>query len=798
MSRQTGRYCFVLLFLLLTLGSPGGAQQVAPELLNAYWTAQWITCPQAPARDVAVCHLRKDFTLASAPQHFVVYASADNRYKLFVNGKLISRGPSRGDLDHWRFETVDLAAELHTGTNVLAAVIWNSSDLAPMAQMTNQTGFVLQASSAIETAVNTDACWKARLDTSRKPIPLSHEQVAGYYYVAGLGERLDGSAYPWGWESEDYDDTQWELAQMLGRAGPRGMPDTHSRWMLVSDPLPPQVETLQRFERVVRAQGVQLPPAFLAGQSPLVVPPQTVASILLDQTLETTSYPELVVSGGLDSRVSLTYAEALVATDGTKGNRDETEGKAIHGIRDEFLPDGGEHRIFSPLWWRAYRYVQIEVRTGSSPLTVEDLRAYFTAYPFHQVASFHSDDPMLERIWQVGWRTAQLCAHETYIDCPYYEQLQYAGDTRIQGLISLYLTGDDRLLKNAIELLADSQTSEGLTQSRYPSALPQYIPSFSLYWIGMMHDLSWYRGDAEVLRPLLPNAREVLAWYEGHLSSSGLLDRLPWAPFVDWAEAFEDGVPAEEPDGQSAALSLQFAVALREMADLEASFGGAEEALRDRALATRIGAAVYRLCWDAGKQEFADTPRKRSFSQQANILAVLADAIPPAAQTKVLERVLRDSTVTQSSYYFKFYLFRAMKKAGLANQYLAQLDPWRAMLGQGLTTFAEIPGNPRSDCHAWSAHPVFDLLATVAGIEPSAPGFTRVAIEPYLGPLGSLQAAMPAPRGMIAVNYQRDAKQFTAEITLPEGVSGYFVWDGRRTPLHSGKQHLLLTPAQPP
>lgn len=95
--------------------------------------------------------------------------------------------------------------------------------------------------------------------------------------------------------------------------------------------------------------------------------------------------------------------------------------------------------------------------------------------------------------------------------CPYYEQLQYAGDTRIQALISLYVAGDDRLVKNAIDLLGDSQTPEGLTQSRCPSALPQYIPPFSLYWIGMMHDLWWYRSESQFLRPFLPNMREALA-----------------------------------------------------------------------------------------------------------------------------------------------------------------------------------------------------------------------------------------------------------------------------------------------
>lgn len=398
MSRRIVRCCGLILFLLMTSGLPVYAQQIAHELMNSYWSAQWITCPQAAPRDVAVCHLRKDFILASAPQHFVVYVSGDNRYKLLANGKLVSLGPSRGDLNHWRFETLILASELHAETNVLAAVIWNYADVAPMAQMTNQTGFALQSSSAAETAVNSDASWRARLDTSRNPIPLSDDQVVGYY-AAGLGEHLDGSAYPWGWESDNCDDAQWQPARVLGRAGPRGMRDTHSRWMLVSDPLPPQVETLQRFGHVVRAQGVKVPPAFLAGHSPFVVSAQATAAILLDQTFETTSYPELVVSGGQGSRVRLIYAEALVALDGTKGNRDETEGKAIHGMRDEFLANGGEHRTFSPLRWRAYRYVQMEVRTGSSPLTVEDLRGYFTAYPFREAATFHSsDDPMLERI----------------------------------------------------------------------------------------------------------------------------------------------------------------------------------------------------------------------------------------------------------------------------------------------------------------------------------------------------------------------------------------------------------------
>ncbi|HUI42958.1 MAG TPA: alpha-L-rhamnosidase C-terminal domain-containing protein [Terriglobia bacterium] len=785
-------WCAIALGLWpMSAGPWADSQQVNPKLLETSWTAQWVTCPQAPPHDFGVCYFRKAFTLAAAPAHFVVHVSADNRYELFVNGTRVSRGPSRGDLDHWRFETLDLAARLRPGTNEVAALVWNYADAAPLAQMSYRTAFVLQGDTAAEGAVNTGRSWKAQLDSSRSAVMLSGDQAGGYY-AAGPGERLEASRVPWGWQDAGYDDGAWQPALSLGEAGPRGMQDTHSRWMLVQDSLPPQEESPQRLARVVRTQGVEVSPEFVAGQAPFVVAAHTKASVLLDQSFETTAYPELLVSGGKGARLRLTYAEALTGPDGHKGNRNQTEGKKIGGLFDEFLPDGGAHRTLEPLWWRAYRYVQLDIETSSEPITVEDLRGSFTAYPFRVQATFESDDPVLQDIWEVGWRTARLCAHETYMDCPYYEQLQYVGDTRIQALISLYLAGDDRLVKNAVELLADSQTPEGLTQSRYPSSLPQYIPPFSLYWIGMMHDLWWYRGEREFLRPFLPNLREVLAWYQRHLTASGLLGRLPWWPFVDWAEEFRDGEPPQEADGQSSILSLQYAAALGEAADLESALGDPGLARQDRTLAARISAAVYRTCWDPARHLLADTPAKRRFSQQANILGVLADAIPAAARKGVIEQVLRDNTLTPSSYYFRFYLFRSMKREGLADEYLSELGPWREMLNEGLTTFAETPGNPRSDCHAWSAHPAFDLLATVAGIEPAAPGFASVAIEPHLGPLERLSVSMPHPRGTIALKYERHGDRLAADVTLPPGLSGWFMWKGRRQPLHSGQQHLAF------
>ena len=115
------------------------------------------------------------------------------------------------------------------------------------------------------------------------------------------------------------------------------------------------------------------------------------------------------------------------------------------------------------------------------------------------------------------------------------------------------------------------------------------------------------------------------------------------------------------------------------------------------------------------------------------------------------------------------------------------------MLSQGLTTFAEKPEPARSDCHAWSASPLYDLLATVCGVVPASPGFATVRIAPALGELQSASAIIPHPLGFINVKLERNGKTgINAEISLPDGVTGEFVWNGATVKLKNGIQRIAL------
>jgi hypothetical protein len=172
---------------------------------------------------------------------------------------------------------------------------------------------------------------------------------------------------------------------------------------------------------------------------------------------------------------------------------------------------------------------------------------------------------------------------------------------------------------------------------------------------------------------------------------------------------------------------------------------------------------------------------------------VLTDALPAGEQTSLIRQTLADTSLIQCATYFQFYLFKAMKKAGLGNQYIEQLQPWRNMLANNLSTFSEWEVNPRSDCHAWSASPNYDLLATVCGIEPASAGFQTVNIAPHLGSLRFVKASMPHPQGEIQVDLKRKGKiGIEGSIRLPAPLTGTFTWQGKTIELKAGTQKISL------
>jgi alpha-L-rhamnosidase len=781
-------YYTLLIVMTLSPAKYACAQSSVPNVAPRQWNAQWIATPGDNGISYGVFYFRKDIDLAIKPATFMVHVSADNRYKLYVNGRLVSLGPARGDTYYWNYETIDLAPYLSAGKNTVAALVWNEAQYSPAAQISVRTGFILQGNSATEEILNTNTTWKCIRDNGHQPIP-------GYFFAASKGEMVDMRlAVKGDWTAVGYDDSAWFGADKLSDGKLKGTA-WGIDWALVPSSLPPREMTYQRLVKLRSAVGISVPSTFPETKTQVTIPANTTVSLLLDQTFETNAYVTLNFSGGKDAGISLGYAESLYAKGSKgviKGNRNEVEGKEFVGRIDSVIADGSQGRSFTTLNFRTYRYIRLIVKTKNEPLVIDDLYGTFTGYPFKRTAVFNTDNTEIKQMLDIGWRTVRLNAWETYTDCPYYEQLQYIGDTRIQAMISYYNTSDDRLARNALNQMDHSRLPEGVTSSCYPSKGTQVISTFSLWYICMLHDYWMYRGDNDFIKNKLLGERGVLDFFSKYQQADGSLKDTPYWAFVDWAGNMWGEVKGS--DGSAAIYDLQLLWAYQWAAEMEAKIGLKDYATLYNQKAAQLKATIQRKYWDPVKKMYADTKEKNGFSQHVNSLAILTGMVSNADMPAVAKELLNDKSLTQCSVYFKYYLNQALVKAGLGNDYMNWLGIWRENIQMGLTTWAEYSdvNTSRSDSHAWGASPNIEFFRTVLGIDSYAPGFGKIKIEPHLGTLTAISGEIPHPNGKVAVGYKFEKGRWLIDINLPKATTGILVWKAKQYMLKAGNNSFVI------
>ncbi len=532
----------------------------------------------------------------------------------------------------------------------------------------------------------------------------------------------------------------------------------------------------------------------------LVIPAKTWRRIIIDLETYRCAYPSLTFSGGQGARIRIRWSESLFLPKWqkikgmykvqVKGDRNQTDGKYFIGIGDEIEPDGKDKCVFEPLWWEAGRFMEISVRTGSQSLTIEDFHLIETGYPHSFKGGFKSSDSRLDYISEISRRTLQMCSHETYMDCPYYEQLMYVGDTRIQALATYILGNDDRLPRKAIRMFNSSRIPSGLTQSRYPCRDPQIIPPFSLWWVAMVHDFATWRGDMDFVRSMMPGVRAVLDHFASLIRPDGLVANPNGWNFLDWVEGWTWGVHPDGGRGVSGPLNWQAAMTFKMAAELERMIGETEMEKRFGRLAGKIAKSADRIFWDEKRKLYSDDLDHRHFSEHSQCLAILGDLIPQGRRKTLAKTLFTAQDIFRTTIYFSHYLFETYRVLGRADKLFERLGVWFEHAKLGLTTTLESPEPSRSDCHAWSAHPLYHFAASLAGVRPLAPGFAAVEIRPQLGPLKWIDANIASPKGMIRVELKKEKDNVSGFIRLPAGLSGTLVNGKRRMPLHPGENRL--------
>lgn len=791
---------------LLIERDPGLSTDEFQHHLSA-WPAHWIAGPGWDGERTIVWAFRREFH-CSAPSVVRIHATADQRYDLYLDGERIGWGSERGDHGNWFYESYEL--RLDAGRHTLVARVWwtGLDKLAHYGHSTVRPAFLLHAEKEWAEQLDTGvAAWQAcELAGYRFVVP----QVADAFHAVGGRTILDAARQTWGFEFGAGD--EWSPATLVSRAVFRAAGDEEPfQWLLRPGTLPPMHERRCMPGRVRHAsrpaelnvEGVRLHAAdhdaalaadwtaMLAELVPVDVPPRSVQRIVIDLDDYYCAWPELAWSGGHGAEVRIGWAESLFDEPRgfVKGNRDVIEAKFFRGMHDSVLCDGGANRVFEPLWWEAGRFVELLVVTHDEPLRIEGLTLRETHYPHSFVSEFACDDPRWEAVFKLSKRVLEMCSHESYMDCPYYEQLMYVGDTRLEVLATYATTRDDRLPRKAIELFDRSRSEAGLTMSRCPSRVKQIIPPFSLWWIHMLHDYAMWRDDASFVRARMPGVRAVLEAFRERLDPRGLIVApLGWN-FVDWVGGWSHGMPPSAAHGVNATINLHVAWTLRVAAELEELAGEPLLARRNRETADRISNACLAAFWDAERGLFAEDADRAVYSEHAQCMALLGGSVPSHDVPKLAKSLLAATDLARATVYFRHYLFETFRLLGRVDALYDRLQLWFDLPGQGLRTVVESPEPTRSDCHAWGAHPMFHAFATICGIRPAAPGFREVRIEPQLGPLRCASATLGHPRGSVELAIRREGERWTGRADTPSGVPSTLVLpDGRELRWDGGSQ----------
>lgn len=735
----------------------------------------WCSHPEWTIKTIHRCWFKRIFETKSENCELRISVSADNRYILYLDGKLLGRGPCRSDLHHWNYENYNVS--LKPGKHVLCAKVAQLRDKTQIiegkeiALAESGVGMAFLCVGAVyskgKEVLRVDTCeeWLCKEDLSTKNRPHNSEHSLNTFLVSPPEEEIDFNLVDLNVHSTNID--SWLPVSRISPALQRDCPgNTISRWWLSERQIPMMEEEEKKFAEVIKTENIDLSSAnnWLYSAVPIEIKGE--AKIVLDAGRLYTAFPKLKFSGKKGTELIIRYSEALFVN-GQKLRRDDPRGE-VFGYSDRLILSGNED-FFEPFWFRTFRFIEIQIKSAPSAITRISSPAFKTyMYPFKLKADFDAEnDCKIRKIWDIGWHTARLCANEHYFDCPYYEQLQYVGDTRIQALISYALTGDGRLGRQAIRHFDWSRLPEGITQSRYPSTWTQIIPGFSLYWVMMIKDYYDYFGDKEFLAEIFPGICSVLDWFERRRTQNGLLSPLPYWNFTDWLHEWPMGDPSR---GKSIPLtinSLQYAYACDIAAYIANEIG--RNSTNFRKICKETLSAVNKYC-RRKDNVYLDMPGEEFTSQHVNACAIIYGAVKGKEAQKLARRLYSDPEMSKATLYFSFYLFRAWEKTGCYEFFWKQLELWKKQLELGLSTFPETPDNSRSDCHAWSSSPLYEFITVCLGVKPASPGFKKILIAPQPSPFKEICGKVPTPFGIINVKIVNEAEKLTIRISCPKNA----------------------------
>lgn len=724
-----------------------------------------------------IVYFRKEFEINEIQTAPDLLISANCRYKLYINGNFVQEGPQKGDPETSYKDRAKIGTYLKEGSNAVAVEVlyYPQNPLCRNDSLYYSPWPCLYAEGVLADHTGWKCIVADEIQLKREPfIPAP---------ICGM-ERVLGAVRFQNWKKTGYDDSWWEDAK------PYGGYDTYkpvSPFHLAERTIPLMAHENRTFQEVVCVRESSAMTAeslaeqwnhMLHGEAYVEIPANTTQIVEITAGEEMCGYPVLQIALGKDAEIEILYSESygisgpaketpfgLVFSAPQKGDRTDWQNGTLQGTADYYRPAGyGTKEMpeeYVPFLFRTFRFIRIRITTKDQGMSVVSYRYVSTGYPLEVKTHLETSDEMMNRIWDISVRTLKRCMHETYVDCPFYEQLQYTMDSRAEILFTYMLAADDRLARQCMDAFRRTQRSDGILQASAPAVSVNVIPGFSIFYILMVHDHMMYFGDQELVREHFGCIDRILEFFDRHLSEKGLVGRVggilfehPYWSFIDWCEEWQEtvGMPTAGTmgDGSLTMESLLYLYGLEKAAELADYIGREGTAAEYRRRAARLREAILRYCVDE-EGRLQDGPGIRLYSTHCQVWGILNDMQTIEQGRENLRNTFDVKGIPQCSVSMSFYLLESMKKAGCMELAKKLWEPWRVMVRNNMTTCVENFTDQRSDCHAWGALMLYALPGIYLGIRPTKPGFAEYEQQPAYGHLEWINGEIVTPAGFITI-----------------------------------------------
>lgn len=412
---------------------------------------------------------------------------------------------------------------------------------------------------------------------------------------------------------------------------------------------------------------------------------------------------------------------------------------------------------------------------GVEPEDIVDIHIEYTHYPHLSEGGFFSNDEILNKIFEVGKHTTEICRQTIELDSPtHQENLGCTGDYYISSLISYFCFGDTSLSK--FDIL---RTAEYLRMTDGK----MFHTSYSLIWVMMLYDNYMFSGNEDVLVKCKDVLGALLKRFDSYTGEHGVLENAPNYMFIDWI--YIDKYNLHHPPmalGQTV-LNAFYYKALLTAKEIYSVLEMTDEALECQQKAESLKCSFNKCFLDKEKGMYLggmnvkyvpsdwlpENTDTKYYLKHANILAALYDLCDDGKE--IIEKVIRDKTPIQP--YFTHFLIEAIYHVGLFDKYgLKEIYKWKDLVDEcdkGMKEAWEIfTGYEYDYSHAWGATPTYQLMSKISGLEIKAPGFKKISLNPDLYGLKFANIKIPTPYGTIELEMNKEVT-----VKIPDGIEAY-------------------------